>query len=386
MNKRLAAGGAALAVLAAVAYALTRSDGSGDAGVGRRVAVETAPPARGTLVDRRNFPGSLEPAAQFTVAPKVAGRVDTIPVDIGDRVARGDVVTRLDDAEFQQEVKQAEAELAVARARLREARSAHELSERRLERVRRLREQGIAPASELDEVETEAGARAAAAAVAEAQVAQARAALERAQVRLGYTRITADWPDGDAERVVGERLVDAGDTVAANTPLLTIVATRELKAVIQVPQSVYGPLAVGQRARVIAPSLPGEGFEAVVARIAPRFDPASRQARVELAVANPEHVLAPGMFVQVALETERMDAAVIVPESALVERGGETGIFTVAPGAGTARFVPARAALSTGGRVALAGIGAVEGEVVVLGQDQLTDGAAVVRADRAAGS
>jgi RND family efflux transporter MFP subunit len=380
MRKRPAAVGAALVVLALVAYALTRTDTAGDAESGRRVAVETAPVTRGALIDRRSFPGSLEPAAQFTVAPKVAGRVDAVLVDIGDRVARGEVVAHLDDGEFRQAVKQAEAELAVARARLREARSARDLAERRLERVRHLREQGIAPASELDETETEAGARAAAVAVAEAQVAQAQAALDSARVRLGYTRIAADWPGEDDQRVVGERLVDTGDTVAANTPMLTILEIRRLNAVIRVPEDVYASLAVGQRATVVAPAAPSRRFEAEIARIAPRFAADSRQARVELTVANPGRTLVPGMFVQVDVVAGGIEDAPIVPATAVVERDGRSGVFTLSANAEKARFVPIDVALRTAGGVALAEPADLTGEVVVLGQNQLEDGVAVVRA------
>ncbi|MES1945033.1 RND family efflux transporter MFP subunit [Salinisphaera sp. PC39] len=381
MAKRLAAAGAALALLALAAYALIPADPTGAAPEGRRIAVETTPIGRGTLVDRREFPGSLEAAAEFTVAPKVGGRVEAMLADIGDRVARGDVVVRLDDAEYRQAVTQAEAELAVARAQRREARSNRTLAERRLERVRRLRERGIAAASELDEAETEAAAQTAATAVAEAQVTRARAALEAAQVRLGYTRIAADWPGAGEARVVGERLVDTGDTVAANTAMLTILDIRRLKAVIRVPEDVYAGVAPGQQAEVRASALPGRVFPATVARIAPRFDTDSRQARVELTVDNPERALVPGMFVQVAVAAGRVEDAPLLPATALVERGGRTGVFVLAPEADTARFVPVDVALRADGRAALAAPGDLDGDVVVLGQNQLEDGTAVVRAD-----
>lgn len=377
---RLALTAAVVAGLAALAYALVPTDGGGDAATDSRpIAVETRPVDHGTLVDRRSFPGSVEAAAEFTVAPKIAGRVAEVTVELGDEVERGQVVVRLDDDEYAQALTQAEAELQVAQARVREATSARGRADRRLERVQRLERQGIASASELDDAQADAATQAAAVAVARAQVAQAQAALETAQVRLGYTRVTADWPGDDQTRLVGERLVDAGDTVAANAELLTIVATRRLKAVIRVPQSVYGSLAPGRRAEVSAPSMPEASFPAQVARIAPRLDPASRQARVELTVDNPERTLVPGMFVQVAIETERIDNAAIVPTTALVDRGGRSGIFVVDAEAGAARFVPAQIALRSGDRVALKGAEPIPGEVVVLGQDQLTDGAAVVR-------
>lgn len=346
----------------------------------KRIAVEAEPVEHGTLVKQRSFPGSIEAATEFTLAPKVAGRVEMVMADIGDEVKRGQVLITLDDAEYRQAVAQAQAQLQVAQAQLSEAESGRSLADRRLERVRKLESQGIAPASELDDIESEAASRAASVNLARAQISQARAALEIAQVRLAYTTVQASWSGDDETRFVGQRMVDAGDTVAANTQLLTIVSTQELKVIIQVPQSVYSTLRTGQRANITTPALPNSEFGATVARIAPGFNPGSRQARVELMVENIEQMLAPGMFVQVGVESQRVENASIVPENALVQRSGLQGIFKVNAQDQTAKFVPAQVVLRSGDKLALSGIDDVAGEVVVLGQDQLTEGANVVLA------
>lgn len=383
MNRRLLVAGLIGIAFAAAAYALMAPAPESTSRPNVAVAVELSPAERGSLVTRRRFAGNLEPAAEFQVAPKVAGQIVEVLVDIGDSVTRGDVVTRLDDAEFQQSVIQAQAELAVAEARLQEARSAANLATRRLDRIERLEARGVASASELDDASGEARAQQAAVAVARAQREQAEAALNSAEVRLGYTRVRADWPGEDKTRLVGERMVDAGDTVAANTPLLSIVDIDQLRAVIEVPQSLYGDLAVGDPAQILPPGSDSEAVEARVSRIAPRFDPESRRTRVELVVDNQDRRLAAGMFVQVGLESRRVDRALIVPRAALVNRQGQQGVFTVAPGADTARFVAAEVALESDDRAALRGVDSLDGPVVVLGQDQLTDGAAITRAGQA---
>ncbi len=384
MNRRLLIAGLIGIAFAAAAYALMapapESTGSGSIVA---IAVELSPAEHGSLVTRQRLAGNLEPAAEFQVAPKVAGQIVEVLADIGDSVARGDVVVRLDDAEFQQSVAQARAALAVAEARLQEARSAADLATRRLDRIERLESRGVASASELDDARGEAQAQQAAVAVARAQRDQAEAALNSAEVRLGYTRVRADWPGEDETRLVGERMVDAGDTVAANTPLLSIVDIDQLRAVIEVPQSLYGSLAVGDPAQILPPGPDSQAVEARISRIAPRFDPESRRTRVELIVDNQQRRLAAGMFVQVGLESRRVDDAVIVPRAALVSRQGRRGIFTVAPDADTASFVPVEVALETDDRAALRGIDSLAGPVVVLGQDQLTDGAVITRAGQA---
>ncbi|MDX1514785.1 MAG: biotin/lipoyl-binding protein, partial [Gammaproteobacteria bacterium] len=85
------------------------------------VPVEVAAIRTGAIEQRRTFTGTLEPKAEFVVAPKVSGRIERLNVDLADTVTRGQVVAKLDDDEFVQSVAQAEADYAVAKANLAEA-------------------------------------------------------------------------------------------------------------------------------------------------------------------------------------------------------------------------------------------------------------------------
>ncbi len=366
----------ALAVLA-VLFAVFRPTSVLEERGERSVAVEVSPVRRGALADVRRYSGTLEATAQYTVAPKVGGQIADVAVDIGDVVRSGDTLVTLEGAEYRQAVAEAEAQLAVARAQLTQAQSNDRLASRTAERIASLNAKGIASTAELDDARAEAASQQGALAVARAQIAQAEAALERARVRLGYTEIRADWPGADAQRVVGERLVNPGDTVAANTPLLSIVAVEPLTAVIQVPQDVYATLSIGQSARVRTAGAEQAGYPAEVTRIAPVFDPASRRARVELTVPNPEHQLAPGMFVQVGLTAAQVESAPIVSRTALVERDNQRGVFLVDPATDTARFTPVTVAFINGADAAIAQPDMLSGLVVTLGQAQLEDGLAV---------
>ena len=93
------------------------SSGPVQDGKERAIPVETSPVERGPITLRRAFTGTLEPHAQFVVAPKVSGRVEQITVNIADSVTRGQVVAQLDDDEFVQALAQARADLEVARAK-----------------------------------------------------------------------------------------------------------------------------------------------------------------------------------------------------------------------------------------------------------------------------
>jgi RND family efflux transporter MFP subunit len=340
------------------------------------VPVEVAAVERGPIELRRSFTGTLEAHAEFAVAPKVSGRVEEIAVDLADTVRRGQLVAQLDDDEHQQAVAQAQADLAVAVANLAEAHSLLEIAERELERVDKLRERGVSSESQRDAAKADQLARRAHVEVSEAQLKRAEAALETARIRLGYTRVTADWRGGDDARVVAERFVDEGDTVAANAPLLRIVELNPITAVFSVTERDYALLHPGQSAVLGTDAYAGETFQGRILRIAPVFRESVRQARVELRVDNPELRLKPGMFVRATLVLERVDEATVVPEQALTTRDGHSGVFAVSPDGGSVRWRPVQVGIRAGDRVQVVAEGLTR-RVVTLGQQLLDDNSPV---------
>lgn len=348
----------------------------------RRVAVEAAAVTRGTITDVRAFTGTLEAEEAFTVAPKIAGQVEQVHVDIGDRVERGQAVVVLDDDEARQDVAEAEAALAVARAELEQARADARLAQRELERSRSLAGRDMISDSELDTAAAEAEAKETAVAVAEARVQERQAALKRARVRLGYTEVRADWPGGGDTRLVGARMVDPGDTVGAHEGLLDVVHVQPLTAVIHVPEGDYPHLAAGQAATVTTEALPGRAFDGSVTRLAPRFAEDSRRARVEVAVPNPDRALRPGMFVDVGIRVGEAAGATLVPAEAVVRRREELGVFRL-NGAepASAAWTPVTVGIEGEDRVQILEPADLSGRVVTLGQQMLEDGAPVTVAE-----
>jgi RND family efflux transporter MFP subunit len=343
----------------------------------RRVAaVEVAQIERRALDLERTFSGALEAKSEFVVAPKVPGRVESIEVDLGDIVSRGQIVARLDEAEFAQAVRQAEAELAVAEANHGQAVNALEISRRENQRIMTLREGGIASSSEYDVAQADLLQKEAEKAIAEAEVTRATAALESARIRHGYTRITADWNEGDSRRIVAERYVDEGETVSANNPLLLIVQLDPVVAVISVTERDYGHLQPGFVARFETDAFPREVFEGRITRIAPVFRETSRQARVELTVGNTDHRLKPGMFIRATITLDQVEDAVALPEAALTQRAGKDGVFVVNESGDTVSWVPVETGIRSRGWVHIPKP-PLAGRVVTLGQHLLDDGSPI---------
>lgn len=364
-----------------VAWRFVVDDGPGGGAVSEEaavdaVAVETGLIERRDLRETRVFTGSLEATSHFEVVARVPGRLMSLEADIGDRIGRGELLARLEEVEFVQQLRQAEGERQVAEASIAEAESERLMATRELERIRSLRERKISSEAELETAEAEVRAAEARLRMAEGTLAQRAAAVAMAELRVSRTRVTASWEGEGEDRVVAERLVDEGAYVTADQSLLTLVGLRTLRAVIHVTERDYALIRPGLPAEVRVAAFPGEVFPARVARVAPVFDAASRQARVEIEVFNEEERLVPGMFGRVGLKLREAPGAIAVPRDSLVRRGGREGVFLVDREEGTARFVPLELGLTDQTFVEVRSP-EISGRIVTLGQGQLTDGARV---------
>jgi RND family efflux transporter MFP subunit len=356
---------------------------SGDTGAESRneqggpAPVAVAEVQKGTIQLKRTFSGTLESPSKFVVAPKIDGRIVNLAVDVSDTVRRGQIVARLDSAEYEQAVAQSQAELSLANANLTEARNSYVIAERELERMGRLHREGITSESQLDTARADHLTKQSAVAVAEAQVKRAQASLAAAQIRLGYTKIPATWTGGDDLRVVSERLVNEGDTVSSNTPLVSIVELDPIQAIVFVTEKDYAHLKPGQTVSLKTDAFGNRSFGGTITRIAPVFRQASRQARVELTASNPRHELKPGMFVRVEVVLDTVNNATIVPEAALTTRNDQTGVFVLNPDGKTVSWRSVQPGIRENDRVEIQGGGGISGHVVVLGQQLVDDGSSV---------
>ena len=346
----------------------------------RPVPVEVAQIQRGPIALQRTFSGELEALAEFVVAPKVSGRVEQVIVNIADTVKRGQVVAELDNDEYVQTVAQAQADLEVARAKLSEAESALDIAKREFKRTESLLKRGIASDSEFDAIRQDRLAKQAQLKVARAQVTKAESSLESANIRLGYTKVTAGWTGGDEHRVVAERYVDEGQTVAANAPLLLIVELQPIIGVVFVTERDYAHLKPGQLISLTTDAYPDEEFPGRIERIAPVFRKSTRQARIEMTIDNSQYRLKPGMFIRATVVLAQVPEATIIPVQALTIRDDRSGVFIVSEDGRSVAWHEVKAGIREGNRVQVEGQG-LSGRVVTLGQQLVKNGSAITIPD-----
>jgi RND family efflux transporter MFP subunit len=335
--------------------------------------VETAAVHNGLICDVGIFTGTFEPKSQFIVAPKVAGWLKKLLVDVGDTVERNQVIAILDDEEFTQQLEQAKAELEVAKANAANCATDLDIARREYERAKVLRDKQIASASELDVSEAQFNASQTKYKVSVAQQTQKEAAQKAAEVRLSYTKVQAFWEEGDETRVVGERFVDEGALLQINQPIVSVLENDPLTAVVYVIEKDYPKVVRGQQALVSTDAYLGRTFAGTIVRIAPLLKESSRQARVEIEVPNPTHLLKPGMFLRTEVEFARHENATLIPVAAVVRRKDREGVFVVDEKNLKARFVAITTGIKRGEEVEVIEP-QISGLVVTMGNHLLEDG------------
>ena len=327
--------------------------GPGAGGGGGPVSVEVAKVKAIALQDDAQAVGSLRSRQSVVLRPEVAGRIAQIGFAEGQRVRKGQLLVQLDDVLQKAELSQAQAQLSIARANLK--------------RNEELVAQAFVAQRVLDE------SRAA------LQVAEAQVAL--AQARLARMRVVAPF-DG----TVGLRNINLGEYVKDGADLVNLEDTSQLTVDFRLPERYQTRIATGQSVRVELDALPGKTFSARVQAVDPLLDANGRSIAVRAVLPPaPGGELRPGMFARVTTVFATNDAALVVPEEAIVPQGGKQFVVVlVKEGEGDgAKLVSRRTEVQLGvrrGAQVQIAQGVAEGDtVVVAGQQRLQKDGSPVR-------
>jgi len=263
-----------------------------------------AMPVRVAEVERRPLRitaetvGTLEAEDEVDLTTDARGIVETVNFEEGEPVEPGTLLVALDSEEER-------AELEAARARRDEI-------ARELERARTLETRDYATEARVDELQ--------------AQLAEAKAEVRIAEAHLDERRIEAPFAG-----LTGLRRVSPGALIEPGTAVTTLTRIDPIELVFDLPAEFLPRLEPGQTvlARSDAPAdRPIEGHLTV---IDPDVDPATRTVTLEAELPNADGRLLPGMFMDVEVVLEELPKAVVVPEEAILRRGGAAYVFVVGP-------------------------------------------------------
>ena len=292
--------------------------------------------------------GTLAAVDQVTVSSETEGKVSRILADLGDRVTAGQALIQLDNEKQQYNFDQQKAALARALAQYGAADPQHlpdiektpdvqkasadlQQAKQSYERANELFKRTLVPRQALDDAETALQSKKASydaslqtAKNLRASIQASEATMKLADRQFRDTQIRAPF-DGYVEK----RLVNLGELVKAQMPVIAVVRVDPLKVIAEIPEKMAPWIKDGQPVELHVDAYPQRAFEGKVSRISPAVNTATRAFPFEALVPNRDAVLKPGTFARVHIESGREDQVLTLPYSALQYRYGVNRVFVV---------------------------------------------------------
>ncbi len=284
------------------------------------IAVQTATAQAASSPQMNRYSGTIQGTRRVPLSTKMMGTVTQLDVEEGDRVEAGETLIRVRSQNVEAQKRQVQ-------ARLREARATRDNAETNFNRIQALREKDSATEQEFDNAQT-AFER------AQARVDALKSRLEEVNDMLAYATV-----DAPITGFVVEKRSEEGALAAPGQPLLVVETLDELKAVVQVPSESINRFAVGDSVTVEIGAAGDLTRRGLVSQINPSGNYASRQFKVQVRLPRDDRSpIKSGMYAQV-LHLSGTKTTLTVPETALIERGQLTGLYTVADGKALLRWV-----------------------------------------------
>ena len=295
--------------------------------------------------------GTLAAYDQTTLSIKVPGRLQTISIDLGSVVHKGQVIAQVEQQDYKLRVQQAEASLAQARARLglspdgkddrvtaeetgtvRQAKAVLEDAKLKRDRATKLVQQGVIPHAEYDTVDSEYKVALSRYqdALEEIRNRQGLLAQRRSELALTKQQLADTIVYAPMEGVVQEKKASVGEYLAAGAPVVDIVRIDPLRLRVNVPERESHNIRNGQSVRVTVEG-DADSYLGYVKRLSPTITEQNRVLAVEADVRNNGR-LRPGAFVKAEIVTDQTSTAVTVPNSAVVTFAGIEKVIVVENG------------------------------------------------------
>jgi RND family efflux transporter MFP subunit len=278
--------------------------------------VSAAPATRGDLAKTIRLTADFRPYQEIDVHAKVAGYIQSIPVDIGDRLKEGGLIATLEIPELDQDLKKAAAAVGAASDEVNKAQADYavvHLAFTRLQDVARDHPKLVAQ-QDIDDANAKDQSGAAALAGAKRQVEEAQAEQSRELALVDYSKITAPF-DG----VVTSRYADTGAMIQAGSGSAAVIRFAQeniLRVRFPVPESAVASVKVGAPVEIEVSGL-DRSLQGTVTRFARQLDPDTRTMETEVDIPNPDLAITPGMYGWADLTVETRKDVLNVPVEAI---------------------------------------------------------------------
>ncbi len=321
----------------------------------------------GAIPEQVEAVGTVKAKNSAVIAARIPGAVTALHVKEGDRVAKGKLLVTLEAHEVLAGAAGAQAGVEEARRGVDDALSRRKLARTTFERYQKLYQEQAVTRQEFDVRQTERDVADQEVARAEARLTQAREGAQSAGALAGYTRVTAPIAG-----VVTAKQAEVGMTVFPGMPLLTVEEEGSYRLEVAAPESLLGKVKPGDTVGVAIDGA-GGAVTGRVAQVVPTVDAASRTFTVKVDVA--AKGIRSGTYGR-ALFPVGVRQGILVPKSAVVERGALTSVWVVEKD-NVARMRLVKLGRTFGDRVeALAGLSAGE-KIATTGVEKVVDGARI---------
>ena len=230
------------------------------------ITFSTVPVGKGTIAAQVTANGTLSAVGTVQVGAQVSGRVIELHADFNDKVKKGQIIAKLDEAVLKAQIDSSAASLALAAANVNKAQVALMDGERQLRRQKTLQDQQLVAGATVESAEVASDTARAALAAAKATQSQAAANLAQAQLNLSYATIHSP-----VDGVVLSRAVDVGQTVAASLQAPVLFTIAEDLARMQIDTAVsegdVGRLVENMKATFTVDAFPGRQFGGIVRQV-----------------------------------------------------------------------------------------------------------------------
>lgn len=309
---------------------------------GRAIAVETvtAVPLASANTDAvvLDATGYVVARRKATVSSKTTGKLVAVLVEEGDRVTKGQILARLDDRDAQAQLQLAKARLAAAKAGITELVARLQQAQRDLDRQQALEARGATAEQALESARTKVARLKAQLQVQRAQINVAEARVHIAQVNVSDTIIRAPFSG-----VVVAKTAQAGEMISpisagggfTRTGICTLVDMSSLEIEVDVNEAYINRVEPGQPVVAVLNAYPQWEIPAEVIAIVPTADRATATVTVRIAIKEQDPRILPQMGVRVSFLAGRSGnhgkppQGVVVPTTAIVQRGGNDVVFVV---------------------------------------------------------
>lgn len=338
-------------------------------GQGTTASLETTKVVTQALKKVITIPGDLTPFQAVNLNARVSGFVESVAVDRGSFVKRGQALARIAAPELRAQHAEADAKLQGVRAQEAEAEAKTVAAQSTYDRLKAASTTpGVVAGHDLEMAERSVEAARAHVNALKGSGGAAAAALKAVSEMEAYLQLVAPF-DG----VITERNVHPGSLVGPSTgALLRIEQVTRLRLTVPVPETYVGTITRGTKVDFQVSAFPDQTFQGVIARPAHTLDMKTRSMLVELDVANPNQRLAPGMFADVRWPVSRAQPSLFVPTTAVVRTSERQ--FVVRVRNGIAEWVDVRRGEVNGDVIEIFGDLRAGDDVVRRGNDEIRSG------------